>query len=328
MIIVSDCLTEQPAEGCLKIANSLIKRIKDWKPQTTVISYGKISTLSDRHLQLNKLFLNWNFLSLIRRKKETVLYIPNASCTMASAVRIWIMSQISRCPIKAIFVQWHGLNRITKYLLKQSDVQVVCLSKDSAERYTAAGINAVYMKTGVDLQRYKPVSVQKKMELREKYHISNQEKVILHVGHLKEGRNLDKLGLLDEEFHIVVVVSSVTAAEDRIREILKKHKNITIVDAYFFPVLTSENCIDVPLSVLEAAACGIPILATPYGELKEFSDLPGFRFIKDFNAEEINDILNALISEHGGCKNRESIQLYDWRNAVERLLEEQIYDNP
>lgn len=336
MIIVSDCLTNQPAEGCLKIANSLIKRIKKYEPTTTIISFGKTSPLADKHLKLNKLFLNWNLLSLIHRKKEAVLYIPNASCTMASAIRVWVMSRISMHPIKVLYVLWHGMNRITRFFLRTSGAQIICLSQESVERYEAAGLNAVCIKMGVDLEKFKPVNEEQRLVLREKYQIREHERVILHVGHLKEGRNLDKLCLLNQDFRIVVVVSSVTVVDEAVKKVLEKANNVRIIqhyiecieevyqlsDLYFFPVLAAENCIDIPLSVLEASACGIPVLTTPYGALKEFYDLPGFRFIKNFDAEELDDMICKLMSERSACENRENVKVYDWQNAVRILMEE------
>ena len=55
MIILSNCLTDTVDEGCRKVANSLIRRIKKTEPQTMVVSYESTSGLSDIHISLNKL---------------------------------------------------------------------------------------------------------------------------------------------------------------------------------------------------------------------------------------------------------------------------------
>ena len=42
-----------------------------------------------------------------------------------------------------------------------------------------------------------------------------------------------------------------------------------LADCYAFPVQAEENAIEVPLSVLEAMACNLPVVATPYGGLSD-----------------------------------------------------------
>lgn len=70
MIILSDCLTETVDEGCIKVAVSLVKRIKEQDPAVTVITFDRQSGLSDVHMELNKLFLNRRLRKMLRRKKK------------------------------------------------------------------------------------------------------------------------------------------------------------------------------------------------------------------------------------------------------------------
>ena len=57
---------------------------------------------------------------------------------------------------------------------------------------------------------------------------------MLHVGHLKGGRNIDKLVNVSNQYHIILVVSSVTEAEKDagIRKQLETRGNVTIIDSY------------------------------------------------------------------------------------------------
>lgn len=43
-------------------------------------------------------------------------------------------------------------------------------------------------------------------------------------------------------------------------------------DLYIFPVIFEGGCIGIPLSILEARACGIPVMSTEFGGLKEASE--------------------------------------------------------
>ncbi len=326
---------EQPDEGCLKVANSLIKRIKAKYPQTTVVSYGRISCVSDKHMQLNKFFLNRELLAFLRKKKETVLYIPNASATVASAARVFVLSVFSQQRIKLLVALGYKANILTKILMKLSKVELICLSKESAAYYQkVTGRNVTNIKTGVDIHKFVPVHSQQKKELRQKYGIAEDDIVVLHVGHLKKGRNLDKLCLLGSRYRVVLVISSATRGDISLKEKLMKCPNISIIenyverieelyqmaDVYFFPVVHAENCIDVPLSVLEAAACGLPAVVTAYGELQEFRDCPGFYFLDRFDARSVEAAVEQMLACPQGI-NRSAVLEYDWDRVIDDLVE-------
>lgn len=333
MIILSDCLTEKQDEGCLKVANSLTKRIKDKYPKSMTVSYGRSSKYSDIYLQLNKMFLNRSLLSLIYKKKQTVLYIPFASNTKASALRSLILSLVAK-DLKVLFVLRFPMDKMTKFFLKLSGAEIVALSRDSYEVYKKEIGRAIYLKTGIDTKQFSPVSESEKLRLRKKYAVSDGKKVLLHVGHLKSGRNVDKLLKVSSDYHVFLVVSSVTESErDTVLWAkLKERPNTTIIDSYLehveevyqmadvylFPVEKTENCIDTPLSVLEAAACNIPIVTTAYGELKEFRKEPGFLFIRSLEENELNMAINKM-SEMKNCNNRHAVLEYDWDNSIKTL---------
>jgi len=40
-----------------------------------------------------------------------------------------------------------------------------------------------------------------------------------------------------------------------------------LADCYVFPTFKRHNCIDMPLSVMEAMACNIPVISTKFGGL-------------------------------------------------------------
>lgn len=337
MIILSDCLTEKVDEGCLKIANNLTERIKSYDINTTVVSYDRTSEKSDLHLRLNKLFLNHSLLVLIRNKKESVLYIPFASNTKASAIRTWVLSLAASKGLKVIFALRYPMDRITRMILKKSNAEIIALSRESFDFYKKEIGKAVYLKTGIDTKRFIPVDTEKKAKLRRKYGVAEGKKVVLHVGHLKGGRNVDKLLNAGDHFHVFLVVSSATEREKDLllRAKLDERPNITIIDSYIkyieeiyqmadvylFPVQEAENCIDVPLSVLEAAACNIPIVTTEYGELKEFRQEPGFYFINSLDENTLNRALNEM-SEMRNCNNRQAVLEYDWDESVKHFLAE------
>lgn len=334
MIILSDCLTEKVDEGCLKVANSLTERIKNKYPKTIVASYGRKPKHSDIHFQLNKVFLNKSLLSFINKEKQSVLYIPFASNTKASVLRTFILSLAVSKGLSVIFALRFPMNKMTKVFLKMSGAEIIALSRESYDFYKKEIGNAVYLKTGIDTKQFVPVNKAEKIRLRKKYAVAEGKKVLLHIGHLKDGRNIDKLLKISSDYHVFLVVSSATESEKDVilRTKLKERPNTTIIesylehveevyqmaDVYLFPVQKQENCIDIPLSVLEAAACNIPIVTTDYGELKEFRREHGFYFISSLNDKELNSAIDKM-AEMKNCNNRQAVLKYDWDNAVDIL---------
>lgn len=343
MIILTNCLTEVADEGGLKVANSLARRIKAADPSVTVVSCGSDAAGSDRHFPANKLLLNAGLARFLRKRREEVLYIPAFARMLPTALRIFVLSLYTRRRLKTVLVMQSRIGKMAGLLLKMSGTEIVALSDEAWRNYRdVIGARAVRLRTGVDTKRFIPVDAQQKVALREKYGIPADKPVVLHVGHLTAGRNLNQLLKLSEDFHIVLVVSSFTlnVKDEELRRQLLNRDNVTLIerylpaveeiyqlaDVYFFPVVEAGNCIDVPLSALEAASCGKPVVCTGYGELQALIDAPGFYRIDSFEAECLNALLHRAAAE--GVSPREAVLPYDWGCAVETLLHKRIGDNP
>lgn len=336
MIILTDCLTSIVDEGCLKIANNLAERIKRQNPNTLLVSYGRDGKGSDLHIKLNKFFLNKVLFNIIHKESSNILYIPFASNTLASCIRVWILSLISEKKVSVLFALYHPMNIASKMFLKMSKADIITLSSKSYKQYYSNVGNTVrYIKTGIDTSRFVPVDKNKKEQLRDKYKIQPGKKMILHVGHMNRNRNIQTLLNISIRYHIFLVISSTTkeACDMKLRQELQEKENITIIDSYlehieelyqaadvyFFPVYQDESCIDIPLSVLEAAACNIPIVATKYGELENFLNEPGFFFLSSFTSQHINEALDKMAGFYP-CNNRNAVLEYDWQHSVKHLV--------
>lgn len=335
MIILSNCLTDTADEGCRKVACSLIGRIKKAEPKTTVVTYESGRGLGDLHLKMNKLMLSGKLFRLLRRKKEPLLYVPAPAKMRAAALRIFILSRFARWGLKVILVMAFPVDRLSGFLLRKSGARVITLSRDAWEHYRLAiGDQAEYLKTGVDTAKFRPVDSGQKEALRKKYGIPPGKLVALHVGHLKAERNVESLLKLDEKWHSVLAVSTLTAAEQNedLRKRLEASGKVTLIDwylpnveelyqladVYLFPVVQNHKCIDVPLSALEAAACGIPVVSTPFGELRQLLDKPGFYEIESFEPAQLNERMAMAASN--STDPRQSVLEYDWENAVQQAL--------
>ena len=333
MIILSDCLTETADEGALKVATSLARRLRQSDDHTLVVTYDRQPAWTDMHLPLNRLFLNRALFRVLHRRQDPVLYIPFASNTLASALRVCVLTLLGGRRVRVLFALRHPMNGLTRYLLKISGAQILTLSGESREYFAQAIGDATQLKAGVDTKRFTPVTAEKKAELRRKYGVPERKKVLLHVGHLNLGRNVQSLLHAGEGYLAFLVVSTTTQADGNLRRQLEEQPNITIIDhylpdvqelyqmadVYLFPVIEKEHCIDLPLSVMEAASCNCPIVTTAYGELTAFRGEAGFAFLEDMEPIALNAALDRMSAMHS-CENRGAVKEYDWDRAVAQLL--------
>ena len=193
----------------------------------------------------------------------------------------------------------------------------------------------IHLRAAVDTDRFHPVSLEKTRELKIKYGLDPDRPVALHVGHLKSGRNIRTLKNIPKTWQVLLVVSTNTrdTRDEALREELLKAGNIRILDdyipeireiyqlsdLYFFPVVQPGNCIDIPLSCLEAAACGKPVVTTAYGQMKDFAGMPGF-FLMDDPEQNPDVIFAEALSAQPGIS-RGAAEAYDWKTAGKLLAD-------
>ena len=115
------------------------------------------------------------------------------------------------------------------------------------------------------------------------------------------GRILDSADL-----HVLIVGSTSTERDQQLADRLQRRgatvwthvvEHIEEVyqmsDAYIFPVKDRSGAMEMPLSVIEALACGTPVLTTPFGALREhMADTDAVRFFE--TAEELERELSIL----------------------------------
>ncbi len=336
MIVLTNCLSENADEGCLKVAVSLVRALKAQAPQTTVIGYERKSKDCDEFLELNKAMLSMKLRRLLKKKNEPVLFIPFSAKMRSTAFRTFMVSLMTRRKVILLQSMFSPMGKCAKLFMKLSGATILCLSQSSCEEYRQyLGDRVKYLQAGADTEHFVPFSPEEKRKLRQKYGIPGDAPVVLHVGHMKQGRNICQFLKLQEPLHGVLVVSThrPDQQEPALGEELKKMKNFTLLDGYqrniqeiyglsdvyFFPVEHQKSCIDVPLSAIEAAACGIPVVATPFGELRALLGKEGFYELKSFEPEALNTILQTAVAE--GKSPRESVLAYHWQTAAGKLLE-------
>ncbi|MBE6571314.1 MAG: glycosyltransferase family 4 protein [Ruminococcaceae bacterium] len=146
------------------------------------------------------------------------------------------------------------------------------------------GCKAVFLRVGINKDKFVPVSADEVYKIKQEYGFSPDKKLVVHVGHCSSGRGLEQFTKLSEnDFEKLVVVSGMFEDKQTKDMLLKSNVRILsgylqnvekiyqMADVYLFPTKSIEYVISIPLSVMEALACGTPVAAC--------SDLPGLKHI-------------------------------------------------
>jgi len=208
---------------------------------------------------------------------------------------------------------------------------VLAQSRKSEIMFKRMGIITSFLPNGVNINKFLPASHKRKEALREKYGVDNKKFIVLHVGPIKKNRNVNFLTKIQSnKIQVIIVCSTSFSPEKEVYiELLKSgclvwkcfFSNIEEIyqlsDCYIFPVTDPLGCIEIPLSVMEAMSCNLPVISTAYGGLPDiFSEGKGLFFVKKL--EEIPDKLKEAKSVK--AQTRRLVLPYSWEKIVKKLV--------
>lgn len=242
-----------------------------------------------------------------------------------------------------------NLPHLTKKIVSLLRPDLMLTQSQRTEQALAdLGFKVKFLPNGVDTEKFAPVNKEVKQQLREKYGLDKAKFIVLHVGSLRQGRNVKALTALQRDnvqvfiigrrhraIEIFVHGKTSLAVEKGVYQALKQKgcivkteylENIeeiyALSDCYIFPTVNPREGIELPLSVMEAMACNLPVISTRFGALPRlFESGDGFFFAD--KEEEFVHLLDKAKNNSMEVKTREKVLPYSWANIAQQL--EEIY---
>ena len=271
-------------------------------------------------------------------KPQVIHYIPGPS--VISFIITKSLAFYCKNAKTVIFATHPFFSRFSKKIIPLFKPDLILVQSYETEKlFNDLDCETKFLPCGIDVRKFIPTSVKIKEELRDKYGIDKEKFVILHVGSIKEGRGIKIFKNLQTKGDQVIILGNKSMGVEKqiYRDIeesgchvwIKYFKDIeeiyALSDCYAFPTppMNKTNSIEMPLSVLEAMSCNLPVITTKFGVLPRiFKEGDGLIF-----AETEEDFIYGLKEiKNGGVevRTREKVLPCSWENVVERL--ENIYE--
>jgi glycosyltransferase involved in cell wall biosynthesis len=192
--------------------------------------------------------------------------------------------------------------------------------------FRSAGVPTAFLPNPIDTDKFRKLAIPKD-ELRRRHGLPLDKKLVLHVGHFRNNRRLDILAaaqkrLSSDEIQFIIVGGTFHPEEHNIKDYLRSC-GCVVIDHYveaieelynacdvlvfpidklrsdYFPTRYDEvGVIDMPLSILEALSCGLPVIAPPIDSLAVlFNGMSSFPIVVFDGSEE--SLLEAIRSLPG-----------------------------
>jgi glycosyltransferase involved in cell wall biosynthesis len=338
--IVSDDLSGAPDEGIKKFAVALAGAMRGQHEVAVISTRGPATIPGVQFVPAPRSFVGRQLRAALRRQRPDVLiYAARGSATFFSFLRSRLLkAYCSGAQVVLLGLQTRRHGTLQRQLIRWLRPDLVGVQAAANGTYLAGlGCRTVVLPSGVDLATFRPVDEAERLALRARYGLRADMPVVFHVGHLETGRNIRYLGDLAArgDCQVVLVTSSSTAfqAEQDLGQELRRAGVILLTDyqprieqlhqladCYLFPVESTDNAIDVPLSVLEALACDVPVVATRYGGLPQlFADQahPALVFVQT----PATLVEEAARLAHAGVRGgRSLVEPYSWERIADELL--------
>ena len=335
ILIVCERLAARDDEGIRNVARQLLIRLSE-RHEVRALTRGYWPGKEDvLHVPMNRLFLNAALLRAARDfQPDVTLYVPWTSGTPPTFWRARLMQAATGTPVAIYLSQPYELVGWQKFVIRRLLPPLVVAMSDNVVRQLAQlGAETEFVPAGVDLERFRPPLPEEREEQREELGIGPDERFVLHVGHLNRRRmDSDEITRIAERpGHRVMVVGSTSTPQDAglVRELEEAGCRVVskflpsieriygAADVYLFPTRDQRSCIGVPLSVLEALACGLPVVSTRFEGLPRL--FPATPFVHFVSTNPQMDRALDEAPRAGDVRARKLVEDLDWEAVVTRI---------
>ena len=334
-------LTQRLDEGIVRVAHEVVNQLAKNHEVLTLFSAGDMAVAENLiRIPTNRSGLNLRLRRRVRTfRPDIILYIPRGPVGLLSLLFARVLKSYGRSAYLMILAPQpkgftSSLSRKCAPLLRPD--LILATSRRDQQDLEGLGCVAQFVPLGVDIERFTPATPGGKSELRRRYGFGEKDLVVLHVGHIREGRNIGALESIQGNGIQVLMAGSTffpTEAslahrlETRGIRFLKEYFDhmeeiYQLADLYVFPTLSEEACISQPLSVLEAMACNLPVVSTRFGGLTDLFPAEGGGLFYG------SDTADLLAKVRHVCDNirdirprtREMVQQYSWDRSCREIV--------
>ncbi len=333
ILLASEEITNRPREGSLVFLMHLCRFLHREGELTVVHAVGEfdpdvraLKALSPTTLATKRL------LRIARRERfDVVLYLPLSGLTAFGIARGAMLRFLFKSPTITIGLHERRVGRSHALFTSFGKPDLVLSPARSVrEGLEQLGFDTGFIMPGYDEQFFKPVSPEIRTRLKGTYDLPRDRYILLHVGPLKESRNLEvllryrdwgpdvqpvvKAGELDPSWAHRLRRAGIIVIDEFLGDV---HELYQASDCYLFPVSNATGECEIPLSVIEACACNLPVVATRFGALPAaMREGDGFCFYD--RASEIGEKIVAIRLSRPGTAAK--VREYSWEKVFRAHL--------
>jgi O-antigen/teichoic acid export membrane protein/glycosyltransferase involved in cell wall biosynthesis len=335
-LVVAEELGETPDEGYVSFVRALEARLAARQP--TVLHATRRGRAG--WTPASQLSRAWQLVAAARlpevraARPAAVVYASRSSLTLPALVRARMLRQLCGAPLAFVALQSSSGRPPAGRLLRGLAPDLLLLPTERERAAALAqGVLTATISSGVDLERFRPPLPGERAALRRKWGFSEDDRLVLHVGHLREGRNLRVMASIAALPGVTALVAASSwrgPESERLRRELVEQGVVVLdgylpnveelyrlADSYVFPTVASDSAVALPLSVLEALASDLPVVSTAFGALSErFGVVPGLDLVE--SAELLAE--RAVAACGTRVRTRHLVEPYGWDAITERLV--------
>lgn len=338
--IVSEDLSLPTDEGLKKFVYSVSGPLRE-PVDLCVLSTAPEGRLGRgvREARANRMMVGSRLTTALRAfRPDAIIYIPRSSGTRNAFLRCALLRHYApQARMVMISLQPRHYGKMTQALVRMIRPDRVAVQSFAIrDQLLAMGIPSTAIPSGVDVAEFSPTTSSQRELLRRRYGIDREAFVVLHVGHFQKDRNVMILDRLRRNLECQALmvgstwmqgaagvkadliragVKVIDSYVDNIAEIYR------LADCYVFPVHTSSAAIEMPLSVLEAMACGLPVASTRFGSLEGWLAAGvGLTYCRT-DDELLDAVRNIRKNPTDQARVRSRILKFSWPSIANRILD-------